>query len=408
MADYVKHLVKYGKYKITIPAILFAILAIYIRYLGPKESYIDAQLESGSSPRYKPMKVSIERPRELSIIREMFIMKESLSVFGVILGPSGTGKSYLTELACNMWPKGVLYHHIDVPSELPVGLAKTIGMKLKHDANVFELLMEKFGFTSYLLHYTLPKKFTAALGFVLKELERRAIVYNEKNHRIACLFIDGVDFLAKEQPQDFLKLVDLAKTFARNGYLRIVLVSSEGSVIPLLDNTTSKTRMGEVVEILDIACNDSEHYMTQQGIPVSLAKRIYNFTGGRFVHINQAIEMYRIRVELGLSEDDDIFDEISDILLGKYFRKRITEMNLYHQAHGEMILKKVLSAENNIIDPGEPFESVDEKNKSVLLTEAMKSLVKIRLLRYTARGWITWHSQVVQYGVSQMYGHNAG
>lgn len=76
--------------------------------------------------------------------------------------------------------------------------------------------------------------------------------------------------------------------------------------------------------------------------------------------------------------------------------------------HGEMILKKVLSAENNIIDPGEPFESVDEKNKSVLLTEAMKSLVKINLLRYTARGWITWHSQVVQYGVSQMYGHNAG
>ena len=407
MADYVKHLVKYGKYKITIPAILFAILAIYICYLGPKESYIDAQLESGSSPRYKPMKVSIERPRELSIIREMFIMKESLSVFGVILGPSGTGKSYLTELACNMWPKGVLYHHIDVPSELPVDLAKTIGMKLKHDANVFELLMEKFGFTSYILHYTLPKKFTAALGFVLKELERRAIVYNEKNHRIACLFIDGVDFLAKEQPQDFLELVDLAKTFARNGYLRIVLVSSEGSVIPLLDNTTSKTRMGEVVEILDIACNDSEHYMTQQGIPVSLAKRIYNFTGGRFVHINQAIEMYQIRVELGLSEDD-IFDEISDILLGMYFRKRITEMNLYHQAHGEMILKKVLSAENNIIDPGEPFESVDEKNKSVLLTEAMKSLVKINLLRYTARGWITWHSQVVQYGVSQMYGHNAG
>ena len=53
-----------------------------------------------------------------------------------------------------------------------------------------------------------------------------------------CLFIDGVDLLAAEDEDAFLRLVSYAKEFANNRLMHIVLVSSKGSVIPLLNKTS--------------------------------------------------------------------------------------------------------------------------------------------------------------------------
>ena len=54
-------------------------------------------------------------------------MKEEVTTFGVILGPCGTGKTYLTRLASNLYPTGVLYHEIFDPADFPQQLAKKVG-----------------------------------------------------------------------------------------------------------------------------------------------------------------------------------------------------------------------------------------------------------------------------------------
>jgi hypothetical protein len=219
-------------------SLMVIIIGVVFQMMGfSKVSFIDAMLEKGSTPEHHEQEVSIDRLDEVKLIKEYFIMEEDVNMFGVVLGPSGTGKTYLTRLACRLYPSGVIYHEIVDPSTLPTYLAKAIGMRLREDANIVDVLLEKLSVSSYVHFYTLPQDLSSALSYVLETLAERAVLHKEKHGRNVCLFIDGVDLLAKEYPLVFLDLVDRAKYYANEGTLRIVLVSSEGHVMPLLANT---------------------------------------------------------------------------------------------------------------------------------------------------------------------------
>ena len=73
--------------------------------------------------------------------------------------------------------------------------------------------------------------------------------------------------------------------------LRIVFVSSEGSVLPLVDKTSSRSRISNFLEIVDISDEDAETYLCQS-MPDDLAKDIVVLTGGRFVHLLAVISEY--------------------------------------------------------------------------------------------------------------------
>jgi len=68
---------------------------------------------------------------------------------------------------------------------------------------------------------------------------------------VPILFIDGVDLLAKEDKELCGALVTFASTLANCNKLKLILVSSKGSIIPLIE-MLSATNKGLVYEIGDI------------------------------------------------------------------------------------------------------------------------------------------------------------
>ena len=57
-------------------------------------------------------------------------MKNFKDTFGLIVGPTGTGKSALVTKECNRFPKGVLYYNVCEPTVFARKLAETVGMKI--------------------------------------------------------------------------------------------------------------------------------------------------------------------------------------------------------------------------------------------------------------------------------------
>lgn len=373
-------------------SVLVIVSAIIAQQFGffSKVNVIDARLEGGVPSVHVARNIPMERPNELKLIKEAFIMKEEVDLFGVVLGPSGTGKTYLTRLVCNLYPSGVLYYEIVLPSYLPEGLAKTVGMRLRDDANLLDVLFEKLGISTFVNFYSLPEDISKALTYVIETVAERAAIYKQRHGRVACIFIDGVDLLAKEYPKVFIQLVYHAKYFANKGTLLLVLVSSEGHIVPLMDTTSSITRKAPVVEILDMDYNSSKDYLIQRDIPDSLAKRIFNLTGGRFVYLIKAIEEYK--------RGKDVFHLIEKSLLTPFFFAKVSKTHAYLNA--TTVMNLVLS--KGTIDPNELILSLDEAEREAII-DTIEGLVKLNLLRFTAEGLITWHSQLVYNGMIQYY-----
>lgn len=71
---------------------------------------------------------------ELSeLIRELYISvtaDKNVGYFGIILGPSGTGKTTIVSNLCKKYPEGVIYVEITEPLRFPTQLAARMGMRL--------------------------------------------------------------------------------------------------------------------------------------------------------------------------------------------------------------------------------------------------------------------------------------
>ena len=75
----------------------------------------------------------MERPEEEKKIKRILLdARERLDVngFGVVLGPTGTIKSFLITKVCQQNPNGVIYIHMSVMDALAKDLANAVGMKL--------------------------------------------------------------------------------------------------------------------------------------------------------------------------------------------------------------------------------------------------------------------------------------
>ena len=96
---------------------------------------------------------------------------------------------------------------------------------------------------------------------------------------IPCLFIDGVDLLAADEDA-FLRLVSYAKEFANNRLMHIILVSSEGSVIPLLNETSGINRSASLIEIGDISHTKAVNFLIKGGITKTTSEKLVQRIGG--------------------------------------------------------------------------------------------------------------------------------
>ena len=72
-----------------------------------------------------------------------------------------------------------------------------------------------------------------------------------REKKIPVLFLDDVDVLAKHDPSLFTTLITLAKVLANKNELKIVLISSEGTVMSLLEDL-SATNRAIIYEVGDV------------------------------------------------------------------------------------------------------------------------------------------------------------
>lgn len=343
--------------------------------------------------------VVIKRTKEQQKIRNLIETDDAL--FGVIVGPTGTGKTHLTRLACcEPHTPGILYHEIGDASSFPQELANTIGMRLKSSFNVLDLLIWNVISEQYVSYHTLAADPEEATHYVLDKLAETSKRVKKKGH-VPCLVIDGVDMLAKKNEDLFVKLVDQAKLYANAKKLYLVLVSSEGHIMPLIDKTSSRTRMAKVIQILDIDDGDAIKYLTERGVPQKASKHVVKHVGGRFVHLKKAVEMKRLHPTL---DENDLFDQITSELYRLYVRPGRMAIN-YHHDKAKVIIKRLLD-EPETSDPSlasQPYPKIDPqelcaglKGKDLEEMDAAKTcLVNENLLRYDADGNLTWHSRLV-------------
>ena len=92
------------------------------------------------------------------------------------------------------------------------------------------------------------------------------------------VFLDGVDVLAKhDDPNLLTTLVTLAKVLANNNELKIVLISSKGTVMSLLEDLSATNR---AIIYEDVKDEEGTEYLMKDEIDESLAKKLINCMGG--------------------------------------------------------------------------------------------------------------------------------
>ena len=117
------------------------------------------------------------------------------------------------------------------------------------------------------------------------------MIFKKKYGYSPCLVIDGVDLIAKTDSTVFVYLIDRAKYLANEKVLHIVLVSSEDNVLPLLDSTSSKTRITYVEEVMDISENEAKAFLMTE-MAEDVAQKVVSISGGRIIHLIQALTIH--------------------------------------------------------------------------------------------------------------------
>ena len=98
---------------------------------------------------------------------------------------------------------------------------------------------------------------------------------------------------------------------ANNDKLRVVLVSSEGTIIPFLAKL-SATNRGFIYEVGDVHDDDAFRYLAKNGVDESLAEKLVDCIGGRMVHLESCIHLPQT-----YQEDKDIFEKITADLFSR-------------------------------------------------------------------------------------------
>ena len=214
------------------------------------------KLVRGSRPKipaiYKGAKYQgISRPDVAGQIQSLFFPESvgnKKTRFGIIIGPSGSGKTFTVTTLCNESSEGVLCFEIAEPAVFAKDLGEEAGMKTE-PTNIWDLI---FGYVSdrYLHYYNLKSECQLIrLDVVFKAVWDAAVEYQKNYGKVPVLFINGVDLLAKYDEEVCRHLISYSKLLANKDFIRIVLVSSEGTIVLLMKSLSAVNRAGAAAGI---------------------------------------------------------------------------------------------------------------------------------------------------------------
>ena len=120
-----------------------------------------------------------------------------------------------------------------------------------------------------------------------------AIKFYDKHKRPAVLIIDGVELFAEKNPEFLANLQDFAKDRTDEGSLRMVFVSSDGSVLEQLKRRSAKSRMRKLpFEVGDISDKEAVEFLKRKGVEQEQAEEaVRDITGGRFELLNDYLSV---------------------------------------------------------------------------------------------------------------------
>ena len=380
--------------KISIPIGGFigsGIINSYLKRTAEKERYspVYQKLVSGSKPsipfHFDSEKI-IPRPDVADAIKAKYfpnVQNETKTRFGVIIGPSGSGKTYMIRDLCNKSPEGVLYLEITQPDTFVHKLSEEIGMKTA-PTTMFDLIYG-FIYEKYTHYFVLPESQLLGIDMVIRVLEKAATKYTAEHHgKVPVLFLDGVDLLARHDKKLCDQLITLSKIMANNNTLKIVLVSSEGYIIPILKENSSKNRAC-LHEIDDVDEEKAVTYLMKNGISKDTAEKCFKCVGGRIIHLENYVQFMKT---IALKSGENLCEKIKLEMFSLDLTKQKEIISVMHPESVEILTE--LSKNENVSITALMKNTKDKER----MCDAITKMVKENVLRYTLEGLITWHSKV--------------
>lgn len=374
------------KSNIAAAFILYPVIDYWLRRHGEREMTMPVykELERGSKPDLSFKKHVIPRQDVVDEIKELMFSCSTPTRFVVVIGPSGCGKTTAIREVCNKFPKGVVYTEIMEPRTFVRKLSNALNMKVA-PRNFLDVLL---GYVSerYTQYHVLPESQPEGINTIAELLIKVAKRYKQYYGKIPILVIDGVDLLAKNEPEACASLVIQSKILANEGLLKVVLVSSEGTIMPILDRLSAMNR-GLIYEVGDVSYEKAHNYLTLNGIPKDVATELVKSIGGRLVHLESSIVLMRMSAGW---RDEDVPKKVKSELFDRSLNAQKSAIRATQPESG--VILAAVSQYGYVSYEMLSAEGDDEQREKI--EDVISKLICCNVLRYNKKGFFTWHGQV--------------
>ena len=178
--------------------------------------------------------------------------------------------------------QGMIYIDATSTSSVPEEIGKAAGIVFTQPTLIEVLRYKTSTFNREPVLFELPKESLAKqIDYIMKVLESTCHAVFKK---VPVLLIDSADALAKRDEEAFACLLAHCKSLANKHVIGVLLVSSEGHVIPKLNQLSERSRCAPVFHVPDIINNKAEEFLRNYSYSDSLAEKIAFLCGGRWVN----------------------------------------------------------------------------------------------------------------------------
>ena len=158
------------------------------------------------------------------------------------------------------------------------------------------------------------------------------------------------------------------------------MVSTEGSVMPILNKTSAMNRSACIIKVNDIPYPEALMYLRNGGIPETISTKLAQYFGGRFVYLNSCVKLYKLLMKQGMLKDTILREIIS----------RITDRRIDAQREviittplADDVLSKVSDEDEMVVS--NMLNGASSSNQK-LIKQCIKRLILVNVLRYNVEG----------------------